>query len=58
MKKVLMMYDIKVKHEYFILLLGELLKEKVNIFLYKKYRFSFPIFLNVLRLKGSKIIHF
>jgi len=58
MNKVLMMYNIKTKHEYFICLLGELLKENTNIFLYKEYRFLFPVFLNLLRLKNCKIVHY
>ncbi|MFW9877563.1 MAG: glycosyltransferase family 4 protein [Candidatus Thorarchaeota archaeon] len=56
--KILMMIDIKVKHEYFLNLLDELLKEKTNIFIYKNNKFIFPIFLNALLLKGNKIIHF
>jgi len=58
MNKVLMMYNINEKHEYFICLLKELLKENTNIFLYKEYRFLFPVFLNILRLKNCRIVHY
>ena len=56
--KVLMMYDINEKHEYFICLLEELLKEKAKIFLYKDNKFLFRVFLNAILMKKCNIIHF
>ena len=55
--KVLMLYNINEKQPD-VCLLEELLKEKVNIFLYKENRFLFPIFLNALLLKECNIIHY